>query len=299
MIHIEYTYTIQDAYLDWIPGSNQSVWNASTQYSDWYYGVAYNGYVYRHLGGWAAPTVGVTPDQELGTRYYDRFPMTAGYFDVYNNIKIGFSYETQNSRGTHVYVDNIQLTDITNNTSWNLTPDGWESDTLSEETIKIFAKGTAYVGIDSDNGDRFAVEGPRVLYVNDQLIYEQSGGRGLRLTIIDEATASVLYDDVFDTYGDDSATTSLAHRVAASTSDKIWVLTSFDAINPNTALDAQMRSMKSRLLVNNGSIYSVYTGDGVRHPYAAVGRGQRVIKEDGSNSNDTVYKRKGVIDIRI
>ena len=57
--------------------------------------------------------------------------------------------------------------------------------------------------------------------------------------------------------------------------------------------------MKSRLLVNNGSIYSVYTGGGVRHPYAAVGRGQRVIKEDGSNQLDTVYKRKGVIDIRI
>jgi hypothetical protein len=57
--------------------------------------------------------------------------------------------------------------------------------------------------------------------------------------------------------------------------------------------------MKSRLLVNNGSIHSVYTGGGVRHPYAAVGRGQRIIKEDGSNQLDTVYKRKGVIDIRI
>jgi hypothetical protein len=294
----EYEYTIQDAYLDWVPGQNAPVWNANTQYGDWQ-PVQYNGYVYRKPSWTGVPTKGVPPDQQYPAIWDYRAPMTAGYFDLYNNLKIGFSYETQNSRGTHIYLDNIQLTDITSNTTWNLAPDGWESDTLSEETIKIFAKGTAYVGIDSDNGDRFAVEGSRVLYINDQLIYDQYGGRGLRLTIIDEATASVLYDDVFDTYGDDNATTSLANRLATITSDKIWVLTSFDAINPNSALDAQMRSMKSRLLVNNGSIYSVYTGGGVRHPYAAVGRGQRVIKEDGSNQLDTVYKRKGVIDIRI
>ena len=296
----EYEYTIQDAYLDWVPGSNLTYWNASTQYSDWYYGVPYNGYVYRHLDGWPAPTVGVTPDLELGTKYYDRFPMTAGYFDVYNNLKIGFSYEAQGNRGTHMYIDNIQLTDITSNKSFKLTPTGWESDNMSETTMKIVAKGTAYTGINrGDGSDQFAVEGPSSLYVNDTLIYSGDSGRGLRLSIFTESTGALVFDQSYDTYGVDSARTQLANKLATITSAQVWVLTSYDAINPNTDLDTQMRAMGSRLLVNDGSIHSVYAGGGVRHPYAAVGRGQKVIKEDGCNQLDTIYKRKGVIDIRI
>jgi hypothetical protein len=60
-----------------------------------------------------------------------------------------------------------------------------------------------------------------------------------------------------------------------------------------------MLRMGSIMLVEDGNEYSVYSGGGVRHPYAAVGRGQNLIKEDGSNAMDAVYKRKGVIDIRI
>jgi hypothetical protein len=293
----EYTFRIEDAYLDWVPGSNTPVWDSNTQYGDWQ-PVQYNGYVYRKPSWTGVPTRGVPPDQDSAWDW--RVPMTAGYFDLYSNLKVGFSYESQGNRGTHVYLDNIQITDITDNLSWNLTTDGWEADNLSEETIKIFAKGTAYPGLDKgDGGDKFAVEGNRALYINDSEIYNYSGGRGLRLTIIDEATISVLYDSVFDVYGDDSSRTALATKLASITSEKIWVLTSFDAINPNTELDNQMRRMGSRLLVNDNSFYSVYTGGGVRHTYAAVGRGQRVIKEDGSNQLDTVYKRKGVIDIRI
>ena len=293
----EYTFTIEDQYLDWVPGSNRPVWDPNTQYGDWQ-AVQYNGFVYRKPGWTGVPVKGVPPDQDAAWDW--RVPMTAGYFDLYNNLKIGFTYQEQYSRGTHMYVDNIQMTDITDNISWNLTASGWEADNLSEETTKILAKGTALLGIDKgDGGDRFAVEGPRVLDVNGTRIYEQWGGRGLRLTILTESTLAVLFDQVYDTYGDDSATTALAAKLSQITSGQVWVLTSFDAINPNSSLDNQMRAMGSRLLVNDGSIHSVYTGGGVRHPYAAVGRGQRVIKEDGSNQLDTVYKRKGVIDIRI
>jgi hypothetical protein len=295
----EYTYTIQDAYLDWVPGSNAPVWDPNTQYGDWQ-PVQYNGFVYRKPSWTGQPTRGVPPDQEYPSIWDWRVPMTAGLFDLYRDIKIGFSYENQGSRGTHVYVDNIQITDITENVSWNLTSTGWEADNISETTMKVFAKGTALVGINIGDGtDRFAVDGSRVLQINGTTIYEQYGGRGLRLTIIDEASASVEFDQVYDTYGDDAATTALAQKLATITSSKVWVMTSFDAINPNSSLDTQMRNMGSRLLVNDGSLYSVYTGGGVRHPYAAVGRGQKVIKEDGSNQLDTVYKRKGVIDLRI
>jgi hypothetical protein len=226
--------------------------------------------------------------------------MTAGYYDVYANIKVGFSYEAQGNRGTHVYLDNIQITDITDNVSWNLTSSGWESDNISESTMSVFAKGTAYVGLDIGNGqDRFATYGPRVLDINGSRIYSQEGGRGLRLTILDEATAAVEFDQVYDTYGDDNAKNELASKLTQIEERQVWVLTSFDAIGTNSTLDAQMRAMGSRLHLNDGSLHSVYTGGGVRHTYAAVGRGQKVIKEDGANQLDTVYKRKGVIDIRI
>jgi hypothetical protein len=295
----EHTYTIQDAYLDWVPGSNAPVWNASTQYGNWQ-PVQYNGYVYRKPSWTGVPTRGVPPDQEYPAIWDWRVPMTAGSFDLYNNIKVGFSYEPQNNRGTHVYLDNIQITDITDNISWNLTANGWESDNLSESTTKIFAKGTAYMGIDrGDGNDRFAVEGSRILDVNGTRVYEQWGGRGLRLTILTESTSAVVFDQVYDVYGDDAAITALANKLATIRDSELWVLTSFDAIGTNTNLDNQMRAMGANLLVNNGSIYSVFTGDGVRHPYAAVGRGQKVIKEDGSNNSDTVYKRKGVIDLRV
>ena len=57
--------------------------------------------------------------------------------------------------------------------------------------------------------------------------------------------------------------------------------------------------MGSALHIADGSEHSVFSGGGVRHTYAAVGRGQTLIREDGANALDNVYKRKGVIDTRI
>lgn len=298
----QYEFTVTSEMLNFIPGSTFAPWNASTQYPDGYYGVPYGGYVYRHLGGWPLPTIGVTPDQELGTKYDSRYPMTAGYFDVYNEIKIGFTYETQNTRGTHVFIDNIQLEDVTDNKTFkfDLSENSWKSSNLRENTIRIQAVGTALVGIDKgDGGDQFAVEGNQTLKINGITIYS-STYRGLRLTTFEELNPSTItFDQYYDTYAVDSDRTALASKLSTLTSSTIWILTSWDAIQPNNTLDNQMSAMGSVLLVNNGSIYSVYTGGGVRNPYAAVGRGQRVIKEDGSSQTDIHYKRKGVIDLYI
>ena len=301
----EKEFEIEDQYLDFIPGSNLQAWNSTTSYPSGYYGITYNGYVYRKYPG-VASTVGLTPEQEYqnGGVYNGKYPMTAGYFDLYRQIKIGFTYQTQNNRGTHVYVDNIQMTDITTNQRWKYNGTSWEADNLAEETIAIKAIGVAHVSLDKgDGGDIFACEGSRILEVNGNQIYA-TGGRGLRLTVLD-ANGNITEDaagprgGVYDTYGDDSHRTLLANRLSEMTDNDIWVLTSYEAINPNSTLDAQMKSMGSVLHVNDGNEHSVFTGGGVRHPYAAVGRGQTLIKEDGSNALDNVYKRKGVIDIRM
>lgn len=303
--HYEKDFEIEDRFLDWIPGSNANyTWDPETQYGDGWYRVAHNGTVYAHRAGWAVPTRGVEPQDQPSGVWFRTAPMTPGHYDLYRQIKIGFTYNTQGNRGTHVYVDNIQLTDITTNQRWKFNGTSWEADNLAEKTIHIKAKGTGHISLDKgDGGDIFACEGYRVLEVNGNQIYNTSG-RGLRLTVLDPdgnitEDAAGPRGGVYDTYGDDSHRTMLAERLSQMTENDIWILTSYDAINPNSALDAQMKSMGSVMHVNDGNIYSVFTGGGVRHPYAAVGRGQNLIKEDGANAVDNVYKRKGVIDIRI
>jgi len=306
-IRYEEDFEIRDDYLDWAPGQNQQTWNAETEYSGGWYGVLFEGYVYRHVSG-RVSTVGKTPQQEWdeGTGVYNlRWPSTPGYADIYRQIKIGFSYYTQNTRGTHVFIDNVQLTDITANLRWSYGAEGWKVDNIADEGIHIYAQGTGAVTLDKgDGGDIFAVEGNRKLSVNGTTIYNTSG-RGLRLTVINSETGEIIADGdgprggQYDTYGDDTHRTLLAERLATMTDSEIWVLTSYDAVNPNTDLDNQMRRMGSVLHVNDGGEYSIFTGGGVRHPYAAVGRGQKLIKEDGANANDAKYKRKGTIDLRV
>lgn len=438
----EQDFEIEDSKLDFIPGSNQQAWNSTTSFPSGYYGITYNGYVYRKYPG-VATTIGLTPEQEYqsGGVYNGKYPMTPGYFDIYRQIKIGFTYNTQGNRGTHVYIDNIHLTDITTNQRWKYNGSGWEADNLAEGTTHIFAKGTAHMGIDRGDGyDRFAVEGSRELMINGTSI-STPNNRGLTLVVIDEATGNIDSNTNYDVHGSTAARDSLASALANIGSNKLWSLTSFDAIgtSPGTALNEQMKAMGSKMLITSnavndinlqydfagnptnsaasGAMYSAYdaneitwkgdvinatrlffrptdkanynlndiyfdvrnndttitvtfTGSGVaqshtfnvtsfskfrnsnnqveffiaevtrtggdggsanvfnassynvanvtisvstgveleysvykngsyRSPYAAVGRGQQIIKEDGSAQVDTIYKRKGVIDLRV
>jgi hypothetical protein len=298
----EQEFEISDEYLNWIPGQNSQVWNAETSYTGSWYGVTYNGYVYRHYHG-RASTIGETPEETWNsgdrTIWNGRYPMTPGHLDLYRQIKIGFTYHTQNTRGTHVYVDNIQMTDITTNERWKYNGTTWEADNLAEKTTHIKAIGTGHISLDKgDGGDIFACEGNRLVEINGENI-GVPGGRGLVLTIIDEASSNVISQTRYDTYGVDADRTELANALKNIQEEQVWILTSYDAIRNNATLDTQMLRMGSIMLVEDGNEYSVYSGGGVRHPYAAVGRGQNLIKEDGSNAMDAVYKRKGVIDIRI
>lgn len=299
----EQEFEIQDSLLDFVPGSNLSTWDASTQYGTGWYGLVYNGYVYRHHGGRVAPALGVSPEEEYnggGNASFDwKVPMTAGYFDIYRHIKIGFTYNTQGNRGTHVYVDNIQLTDITDNKRWKYGANGWEADNYSDAGMHVFAKGTAGMAIDKgDGGDKFAIEGSRVVRINGTDI-GVPGGRGLVLSHINALNGDVISQNRYDTYGLDADRIALAGALAGMTDDDVWILTSYDAIsntNGGTALHTQLVNMGS--VMWNSAESNYYVGY-YRSPYAAVGRGQRLIKEDGGWYADTIYKRKGVIDLRI
>jgi hypothetical protein len=291
----EYEFTVSQEYLDWVPGQNGTVWDPTIQYGDWSL-ITYDGYVYRKPSWTGRPTQGVPPDQEYPAIWDYRAPTIPGYHDLYSEIKIGFGYNVQNDRGTHVFVDNIHLEDVTDNKGFKYNNTTFEANNFREETIHIFAKGTA--GPTLGDPDRFRVEGLRELEINGTNIYTHAG-RGLRLTVFEESDpTTILFDQVYDTYGVDAARTELAIRLSTITDSEIWVLTSYDAIISNANLDAQMSAMGSEIGLQNGSQWSVYR-EGVRATYAAVGRGQRVIKEDGSYATDPIYKRKGVIDLWI
>lgn len=308
--HFEYEFAVTSQYANWVPGSNSLVWNSTTQYPAGYYAIVYNGYAYGVNN--TAPTLGVNPETEWASnngKYRAKWPQTAGYANLYAQLKIGFEYEAQNARGTHVHVDNIQLTDITNNTSfkYNLSTSTWVADNLLEPGLDILAKGTAYVSQPrtDTSTDIFAVEGNQKLVINSTNVYD-TGGRGLRLTVFNSA-GTVISDATYDTYGTGTACDNLATALSGVTSNQYWSLTSFDAIgdvgrhNANPNLRNKMISMGSRLWnPNEGNLYLWYYSSGdARIPYAAVGKGQNIIREDGAGASDTKYKRKGVIQTRI
>jgi hypothetical protein len=317
--HYSFEFTVTDALLNVVAGTYD--WNSTTQYpASGDYGIRYNGNLYRHRNANPAPTLGTDPETEYqagGTYGVDQIydakwtgGAAAGFFNVYANMKIGFTYQSQGERGTHVHVDNIMLTNITENESfkYDVTNGTWIAETLVDDGLDILAKGTAYMTqARSVNTalDIFSIEGSRVLEVNGTSISPASG-RGLTLVVLN-SSGSVVSNTVYDVHGSGTASDSLATALAGVSSGNYWVLMSFDAIgsesthNNSPNLRNQLISMGSRMWnPNEGNLYlwSFSSGD-VRNPYAAVGKGNNLIKEDGSSASDTVYKRKGVIQTRI
>jgi hypothetical protein len=311
--HASYEFTVTDGYLNVVAGAYD--WNSTTQYpASGDYGIRYNGNLYRHRNANPAPTLGTDPETEyLAGGVYDvKYTGGAapGYFNVYNNIKIGFGYQAQGERGTHVHIDNIMLTDITGNQNfkYNLADGTWVTETMVDDGLDILAKGTAYMTqARSVNTtlDKFAIEGSRVLTINGNAA-GVSNSRGLMLSIFN-SSGTVISNTSYDVHGSGAACDSLATALAGVSASNYWALTSFDAIgaesthNGSPNLRNKLISMGSRMWnPDEGSLYlwSYNAGD-VRNPYAAVGKGQQLIKEDGSSASDTVYKRKGVIQTRI
>ena len=311
--HYSKEFTVSDTYLNWVAGNYD--WNATTQYGTGWYGIRYNGDVYRHRSGRPAPTLGEDPAttwaNEGSSGPYDvRWVggAAAGYFNLYRNMKIGFTYQSQNARGTHVHIDNITLTDITDNQAFtfDLTDGVWIAENMVEEGLEILAKGTAYVSqARSDTGtDVFAVEGARYLSINGTSASAASG-RGLNLVVFN-SSGTVLSNTTYDVYGSSTARNNLATALGGISSSDYWVLTSFDAIgsesthNGTPNLRNKLVSMGSRLWDSRSGVYmwSINAND-VRNPYAAVGKGQNILKEDGSSASDTTYKRKGVVQVRV
>lgn len=107
----------------------------------------------------------------------------------------------------------------------------------------------------------------RYLKLGTQVIYNQTGGRGLRLTVLNKSDLTVALDQTYDTYGSSTAAESLATALNNVNSGQIGVLTSFDAWEYNVT--ANLDNAFLRLGLSKASA----TQNSSRRPYAAIFQG--------------------------
>lgn len=114
---------------------------------------------------------------------------------------------------------------------------------------KLYVRGT---GLNHNANRLVQVAGNTVL---------NTGGRGLNLLVINRSTLAVVSNKTYDVYGNDANCNSLATDLDALGSDKIVVLTSYDAIRINATLNSAIqRCGGSDCLITDA-----------RMPYALVG----------------------------
>jgi len=90
-------------------------------------------------------------------------------------------------------------------------------------------------------------------------------GRGLTLTILNRSDHSHVSSTNYDVYGDDTARNNLAKALNALGNDKIVILTSFDAIRFNSALEAAIERC------GGGNVKDSYLVSNYRLPYVLIG----------------------------
>jgi len=140
--------------------------------------------------------------------------------------------------------------------------------------FKIKVQGTGYNNL-----------GPRQLYVNGVAKYDQSAGRGLRLSVFDYTMTST-FDLTYDVYADDAARTALATKLneVMATANVLFVITSYDAIGTNAALTTAMTNARSTEFIR-------YVTAAGRFPYAAFGSSKHGIVKEVCYPADAKYPK--------
>ena len=122
-----------------------------------------------------------------------------------------------------------------------------------------------------------------------------------------DQNGSVLFQQTYDVHSGGLNSDALATKLSNLNSEDLWCLTSHDAIgsesthNTSPNLRNYLVSAGSRMWNPDDDALYLWSIDPVqvRNTYAAFGKGNRLIKEDGSSATDTIYKRKAVIQMRV
>lgn len=208
-------------------------------------------------------------DSDFGLYATDKAGTCVARLGSSNSIA-GWSIST-----TVIKKGNVQLGSdgsITNGTKWKLNNDG--SGQIANGNISWNASGTLTFSssvvqkwTDAASNGRLYARGTglnhnanRLVYLNGKAIVN-TAGRGLTLTVINRSNLSLVSTKNYDVYGNDTNCNSLASALNALGSDKIVVLTSYDAISINATLNtALQRCGGSNLTVSSS-----------RNPYVLIG----------------------------
>lgn len=149
----------------------------------------------------------------------------------------------------------------------------------------LFSEGSAGRFKIKIQGTGLNNNGPRQLYINGVAKYDQSAGRGLRLTVLDYNMVTT-FDQVYDVYVDDAAKTALATKLneVMATPNVLFTLTSWDAIGSNDALNTAMTNARS-------TEFTRYLTVAGRFPYAAFGSSKHGIVKEVCYPQDAKYPK--------
>lgn len=193
----------------------------------------------------------------------------SGSKEVYNRIA-GWAFDS-----TKIWKNNVNLSadgSIVNGTAWKLNNDG--SGQIANASISWDAAGTvtfsSAVSLNWSNlvnsgrlyarGTGFNNVASRLVSLNGSYI-ANDGSRGLTLTVINRNALTLISSTNYDVYANETVCNSLASALNALASDKIVVITSYDAIRINSTLNIALQRCGGRDWIT--------TDD--RTPYVLVG----------------------------
>jgi hypothetical protein len=194
-------------------------------------------------------------------------------YDCMRELKIGVGYGSTGSRGARVFIDRVSISPVINERpgvkkNYSYFPTNKED--IKMNTIHVI--GTALEDA-SGNPIGSGTAGNRSIKVNGKEY--ASNTRGLMLSIFNK-NMEHLSSSHYDVYGADADRTNLANALNAIKEEESWAIASYDAIGFNANLLNQMNKMGSKI-VNSLS-------GNARHTYAAWGKGQQILWEDGSHA---------------
>lgn len=204
------------------------------------------------------------------------------YVDTYIDLKIGYAYMSTGSLGTRVFIDDVQITDITDESFVPMRTKATETlaSLFTEGLTKIYVQGSSNAGTYFDNTRILKIDG-----VDKAL----GSTRGLCLSVwSDPASVTNTYYDVWSgATGQDATCNSLVTALNAIKDNQYWALTSRVASGTNTNLNDKLYSM--------GAVYYKTVDWTLSNLwsscYAAFGKGQLCWKEDlrRQDSNNLYY----------
>jgi hypothetical protein len=206
-------------------------------------------------------------------------------YDCMRRLRIGLNHGPTDSRGNRVFIDDVKIEKIDQEKGLIDKDKNYFNEIYDGNKLnKIYLRGTSL----DDGGVN--CNGDRIVEVNGNTIVKNSS-RGLRLDIFDK-NMNHIFNQQYDTYDTIQDRDDLANKLNTITKNQYFCITSYDASLTNSNLTFQMEKMGSKIF------YDIHTTDDHRITYAAFGKGQDIIKEDGCSSQ-AFDKHRAIVQITI